>query len=155
VIVQPLTPESAFYVATLMRESDRREIDATLPTDFSDSDFARCCAACAPFAWTVGLDREPIACVGVQRLWPGVWQAWLFSTPRFDEIGFRLTLFAQRRMMPAVARAGARRVHAYSIEGHGEAHRWLERLGAQHEATLRGYGSRGEDFRLYRWLRED
>lgn len=154
-IAYPLRPETAYAVALEMRDADAREIGATVPHGVTRAGFAEACAACAPLAWGVcAADGKAVACIGVQRLWPGVWQAWMFATDRFDEIGIRLTRFARRSIMPAVKAAGAHRVQAYSIEGHETAHRWLERLGAVHEATLRGYGSQGEDFRLYRWHRE-
>lgn len=150
-IVRPLTPETALYVAVNMRDSDAREIFATR----RDEDRARLAADTArrgDFAWCAG-DGEPIVAIGVVFLWPGVWQAWMFATDRFDAVGFPLTRWVRRVMMPEIDRTGAHRVQAYSIEGHHQAHRWLEGLGAVHEFTHPNYGKNREPFRAYAWNR--
>ena len=46
---------------------------------------------------------------------------------------------------------GAHRLECRSMEGHVEAQRWLETIGATREATLHGYGREGEDFHVYTW----
>jgi len=146
-IAAPITPEAAYYVAANMRAADAREIFATS----SDDDFTRLAADAAlrgPHAWAVG-QGEPIACIGAVELWPGVWQAWMFATDRFAEIGLPLTRWTMRVMIPGLLHAGAHRAQAYSIEGHTDAHAWLERLGFMHEATHPGYGRNGETFRVY------
>jgi len=147
VIIRPITLRAAHYVAANMRAADAREIFATR----HDNDRARLAegaAALAPCAYVAG-EGEPIACIGATEMWPGVWQAWMFATDRFADIGLPLTRWVIRDMIPGLIRAGAHRAHCYSIEGHDRAHRWLEALGFVHEATHQGYGRNGEAFRVY------
>ena len=44
---------------------------------------------------------------------------------------------------------GAKRVECKSMEGHTEAHAWLEALGLQREAEHPLYGMNGETFYTY------
>jgi hypothetical protein len=151
VIVQPVTHGAALFVAMNMRAADAAEIFATWPDD-DRAALADRVAVRGPFAWCVGAG-EPIACIGAHEGWPGVFSAWMFATDRFPEIGFPLTRWVRRCMMPAIAAAGAHRAHAYSMEGHDDAHRWLEGLGAVREATHPDFGKRGETFHVYAWGR--
>lgn len=152
-IVSPVTFEAAYFVAANMRAADAREVFATRWTDCRDT-FAASVAARGPYAWCVGHD-EPVCCIGVINLWPGVWEAWMFATDRFPTVGFALTRWIRRTMMPVVMAAGAHRVQAHSMEGHAVAHRWLEDLGAVHEHTVPALGKGGEAFRVYAWVGGD
>ena len=147
-IVQPITFDAAYYVATRMRALDAEEIYACRWRD-DPTEVAASAAARGPLAWAAGRDGEPIACIGVLEVWPGMWEAWMFATDRFDEIGKPLTRFARRVIIPSLQTAGARRVQCHSMEGHVVAHRWLESFGAVHEHTVRRFGRGGQDFRLY------
>ena len=149
-IIEPATYDAALYVAANMRAADAEEIFATRWVEDRQA-LAREVAARPDFAWVAGAG-EPIACIGVLQVWPRVWEAWMFATDRFPAIGFPLTRWVQRAMMPAVAGAGAHRVHCHSIEGHHEAHRWLEALGAVRESSKPFFGRNGETFHVYRWL---
>lgn len=149
-IVEPIGLDTALYVTANMRESDAREIFATRWSECRES-LARDAAARAPWAWVAG-DREPIACIGIAPCWPGVAEAWMFATDRFRAIGFPLTRWVKRVMIPLVTDAGVRRVHCHSIEGHDDAHDWLEALGAMRESEKPMFGKGGETFYVYRWL---
>lgn len=140
------------YVAERMREWDRREIYATRWTE-GPSALADSLLAPHNIAWIAGIE-EPIAALGAYPAWPGVWSVWMFATDNFPQIGYPLTKFIKKRMIPTLA-SHAHRAECRSIEGHEAAHRWLENLGAEREATLRGFGRNGETFHLYRWLRTD
>lgn len=152
-IVAPITPAAALFVAANMRAKDAEEIFATWPDEDREG-LAAEAARRGPFAWVAG-DYEPVVCIGAIFLWPGVCQAWMFATDRFPAVGFALTRWARRCMIPALKDAGAHRCQAYSIEGHADAHLWMERLGAVHEATHPGYGKRGETFHVYAWGARD
>jgi len=148
-IIQPLTLPAALYVAANMRDADCREIFATRPDE--DRERLAADAAGSQYAWCAG-EGEPIACIGASFRWPGVYQVWMFATDAFSAVGFPLTRWVRRIMIPALERAGAHWAHCYSIEGHDQAHRWLEEgLGAMHEFTYPKYGKRQEPFRLYSW----
>jgi len=150
-IARPLTHAGALHVVAHVRADDLAEV---LATRWSDDrlDLAESFLRAGPYAWECGLtEAEPIACVGALEIWPGVWQAWMVATDAFDKIGFQLTRFVRRTIMPIVTTAGAHRVQAHSAETHAVAHRWLESLGAKYEAPVPAFGRNGEDFRCYAW----
>lgn len=142
----------ALYVAQRMRAADAREIWATRWNE-DPHELARDAVACAPVAWTACKGHVPVACIGAGPLHPGVWRVWMYATDDFPSVGMKVTKFARRVMIPALLHAGAHRAECLSIDGHDQAHRWLEALGAAREATLGGYGRDGEDFHLYAWRR--
>lgn len=150
-IVEPVTPNAVLHVTARLRAADAEEIFATRFVDDRLA-LAQEVMARRELAWVAG-DHEPIACLGVVPLWPGVWEAWMFATDRFRDIGLPLTRWVRRAMIPTVASAGAHRVHCHSIEGHHEAHRWLEALGAVRESSKPRFGKDGQTFHVYRWDR--
>lgn len=152
-ILREVTFDAALYVARRMRAGDAREIYATRWREDPRA-LAAEAAARGPFSWAAGADGEPIACLGAFEMWPGVWEAWMFATDRFDRIGKSLTRFVRRGMIPALMGTTAHRVQCHSIEGHDVAHRWLESLGMEHEHTIPRLGKNGEAFRLYARHRE-
>jgi hypothetical protein len=50
---------------------------------------------------------------------------------------------------------GFHRVEAVSLAGRDDVARFMELIGAEAEAVLRGYGTAGEDFISYRWLADE
>lgn len=147
-IIVPIDLASARYVSHRMRQSDVDEIFACRWDDDRDA-LAADAAARTRFGWAAGKDGEPIACIGVIEVWPGVWESWMFATDKFRIVGKGLTKFALRTIIPAAKSAGAHRLQCHSMEGHVVAHRWLEGLGAKREATHPGYGRGGETFHTY------
>lgn len=150
-IAVPLALDAALYVAANMREADCEEIFAVRDTDREALAFD---AAHSRYAWCVG-KGEPIACIGASFERTGVYRVWMFATDAFPAVGFPLTRWVRRIMIPLLERDGAHWAHCYSDERHSGAHRWLETLGAVHEYTFPKYGTRGEPFRLYSWYRKD
>jgi len=146
----PVTYESALFVAERMREWDHREIYATRWTE-DPRVVAMDCAGAGSFSWCAGLEK-PIAVIGAIPTWPGVWSVFMFATDDFRRISFSLTKFVKRVMIPALRQTGAHRAECCSIEGHEIAHRWLELLGAKQEGpTIEDYGRNRESFRRYVW----
>lgn len=135
------------YVAANMRDWDRREIFATRWVD-DPSDFAKEVLSYGEFGWVAGGD-SPIACFGARALWPGVWIAWMFATDDLPKIGLSLSRFVRNNIIPTLRQVGAHRIHAYSMAGHDDAHRWLRFLGAEIEAEHRAFGRNGEDFLVF------
>lgn len=142
------------YVARNMREWDKREIYATRATDDPNAIVDTILHLGGKFAWLAGAEK-PIAAFGAFCLWPGAWTVWCFGTDDFGQIGKDLTRFLVRRIMPALAEQGAHRAECRSIEGHTEAHEWLERMGAVREATLLDFGRNRETFHVYAWRQTD
>lgn len=134
-----------------MRQADKDEIFALRWSD-NPIDLAEDTMNVPGPKWSAHLEGVgPAAVYGAAPMWPGVWCLWLYGTPHFQQIGVRLSRHIQRVMLPALAIAGAHRAEARSLATHTEAHAWLERLGGKPEATLKGYGKRGEDFIVYAW----
>ena len=84
---------------------------------------------------------------------PGVWNLGMFATDNFQSIGVYLTKRIIRDIIPALDRAKAHRVEAYSIDGYDEVHEWLRFLGLEEECTLAGYGKNREDFKVFSYVR--
>jgi RimJ/RimL family protein N-acetyltransferase len=145
-------PELLRYVAQNMREWDRREIFA-LRFDEDVDAFAAAAIGCGPVSWVAGLDDKPIAAFGCAPMWPNVWSMWFFATDNLGQIGISVTRLIVRSIVPMLFEAGAHRLEARSMEGHIDAQRWLEVIGAKRETTLKGYGRGAEDFHVYTWER--
>lgn len=146
------TPQNVSHVVVNMRERDRLGNFALRWND-SVVDVVSDCLS-SDFGWTVGVDQTPVACIGAVPVRPGVWAMYMFGTDRFGDVAKDLTRFVRRVMMPAMIAAGAHRAECAILDGHEAACRWSEFLGGEHEATLRGYGRGGEDYRLYVWRHE-
>lgn len=145
-------PELIIPVAINMREWDRREAVALR---FDDDPLGLATEAAElgrQVGWVAGLDR-PIAAFGCYMMWPGVWSLWLIATDEFRHIGISMTKLITRSILPMLWDAGAHRLEARSMEGHTDAQRWLEVIGAKKEATLKGYGRGGEDYHVFTWER--
>lgn len=149
--LRPVTYQDALAVASNMRESDRREIFAGRWND-DPEELAADCLCFGSFGW-IACEPHPIAVVGAAPLHPGVWSVYMFAGNDFLKIKLSLTKFVKRVMIPSLVEVGAHRAECHSIDGHVEAHRWLEFLGATRESTRRRFGRNGEDFHCYVWLR--
>lgn len=143
-------PDELRHIAHNMRAWDRREIFATRIDDSADA-LADEAMHLGPIAWVAGR-AEPIAAFGCAPMWNGVWSMWLFATDNFGQIGFSVTKLIVRTIVPMMKDAGAHRLEARSMEGHTDAQRWLEVIGAKREGgPLKGYGRDGQDFHVYTW----
>lgn len=143
-------PGLLLYVIDRMREADRREIAATR-FDISNVELMDFVIAIGGEAWIAGRGDEPIAACGLVEARPGCWSMWLFATDNFPQIGLSMTKCLRRVIVPWLIRAGAHRMETLSMGARAEAHRWLEALGAEREATLREYGRGREDFISFAW----
>lgn len=143
------------YLAHNMREWDRREVFATRWDD-DPNILAMDVMRWGSFAHVAWSGNRPVAAIGAIEAWPTVWSVWMFGTDEFPKVGLGLTRFVRNTMIPAIISKGARRGECKSIEGHDEAHRWLESLGAVREgAPLQNYGKQGETFHTYVWNPDD
>lgn len=147
----PLNVRDLIYIVSNLREWDRREIFATRWND-DVFDLARDSLNAGDLSWVAGKEN-PIAAMGAFQMWPGVWQAWMYATPEFPQIGLSLTRFSVREILPRILERGAHRMECRSIEGHDDAHDWLERLGAFRESETGNFGRNGETFFTYAWTR--
>lgn len=141
--------DGILHVARHMREWDRREIFATRWSDEPEGVVASVQAGRGP-SWVARYRGEPAAACGIMALWPGVWAPWCFGTDKFPRVARLLTRLGKEAIMPAVRNANGHRLEVKSMDGHTDAHRWLEVcFGAEREATHPGYGRNGETFHTY------
>jgi hypothetical protein len=152
--IRPASLRDLSWVAAFMRAADRREVFALSPDDNPLALAARIdampgekLAAC--------LDGTPVAAFGAARSGPGVVEVWMFATPDWPRVAPAVTRAILRRLVPALVASGIHRAQCLSIEGHGDAHRWLERMGAVREGVHPGRGRGGETFITYAWRRGD
>jgi hypothetical protein len=157
-MVAPLDAHSLLYIAMNLREWDAREIYATRWVDdplLLVDDSLSAAAQPGSIAHVVGLEK-PIAAIGMRPISPGVYGAWCYGTNEFVRIGKSLTKLVVQSMIPALLAAGGHRAECRSIDGHEDAHRWLEYLGFIREgAPQRDFGRNRETFHLYAWRLSD
>jgi hypothetical protein len=58
-------------------------------------------------------------------------------------------------VLPFLAENGYHRVEAAALARRNDVRRFMELIGAEPEGLLRGYGTGGEDFTAYRWLKDE
>lgn len=137
------------YVCRNLREWDRKEIFATRWNDSADDLAVDVHARC--LSGSVVMTNMPVAAFGVVHLWPGVAEVWCFGTDHFRDVGLSLTKHIKRAWMPSLKAMGIHRAQCFSMEGHTEAHSWLEMLGGIRESVQMNYGRNGETFYQYVW----
>lgn len=145
------------YVASNMRQNDVDEFLAVSPATTREALAALLLDRYGghPSAIVASKDGTPI-CVGAGiEARPNVVTLLFFATPRFSEVAIDVTRFITRNLFPRYRAAGVHRIEAVSIECYAEAHRWIEMLGLQREAVLRGFGKNGETFHQFAWVSEN
>lgn len=147
--------EDVLEVARGLRPEDKRELEATI-ANFTPEYLAEACGKNPEMAVLAYHDKEPVAVMGAFLLHPGVYSGYMFATPSFPVIGLAMTRWARKVYFPALRAMGAHRVEAHSIEGHREAHRWIEAIGAHWEAAVPCFGINKEGFvRFVKFYKED
>jgi|TARA_R110000822_G_scaffold7025_3_gene29103 hypothetical protein len=149
-------PQDIFDVAQNMRVRDFEEISSLRYVQDRDELAYNIANQISEFetVYVVG-DTEPVAIVSYIPVRPGVWNLGMFATDKFKSVGLYLTKRIIRDIIPALDRAKAHRIEAFSIEGYDEVHDWLEFLGLEEECTLSSYGKNGEDFKVFSWVRSE
>jgi|TARA_Y100000310_G_scaffold250498_1_gene256737 hypothetical protein len=141
------------FIARRMRVLDAEEI-FPLVSGGTPEDLAFQTLAVGGLARVALFDLEPVAAYGAHMSRPGIWQVWMFATDKWKSVGRAVTMDIRRRMMPEMlSEPSAVRAECWSMDGHDEAHRWLEVLGAIREATVEDYGPSRKVFHCYSWTR--
>ena len=126
-------------VARRMREWDRREIYATRWSQEPEAIVADVQAGTGP-SWVARYRGVAAAACGVIAVRPGVWAPWCFGTDDFPRVARLLTRLGKEAILPAVRNAGGHRLEVKSMDGHTDAHRWMETcFGAEREGTHPDY----------------
>lgn len=150
IAVPTCPPDDVRFVARNMREWDRKEIFALRWDDEPDG-VAADVLRVPGFSWVAYHDDTPAAVIGAMPMWPGVWSLFAFGTEAFPHVALTLTKHVKRFMIPALIQGGAHRGQCHSIEGHTDAHRWLESMGGKTEPMIRGFGRNRENFIPFVW----
>jgi hypothetical protein len=109
-------------------------------------------SAAAGELWRMwSLEGEPVAVNGVVPVRPGVVIAGAFGTPRWRSIIKPMTRWSLDYVIPLLRRANYHRGEAYVLSENTDSRRWIELLGGEVEAVLKGFGRQREDFLLYAW----
>ena len=151
VIGAPVTREGLTYIVSHLRARDRTEIFA-LRWDDSEAELVEHIFAMAGALWQMWLlDGEPVAVNGVIMARPGVVIGCAFGTDKWLHAVRPITRWSREFVFPALRGAGYHRGEAYSLVSHTDSRRWIEGMGGEIEALLKGYGRHREDFLLYAW----
>ena len=145
----PLVQPDADYLAFAMRDIDKQEILATRASDYLH-EFADDCVRYGNGWCYKNAAGVPIAMGGVCEWWPGVGTAWMVAT---DDITRHAVGLSRAAKQTLETHKNLHRIQAYSADFHVVSHAWLERLGFERGARLRGYGKGGEDFILFEKVR--
>lgn len=151
--IRQATYADVHHVAINMRPEDAREVYAGR----YDADPAAVAydVAANPYSVVAVFNTEPVAVITAAPRSPVLWEVGMFGTRQVNRIILSMTRYVRRVMIPTLVGLGARRAECRSIEGHTQAHRWLECLGAVREAELPECGKNGETFYLFAWRRSD
>lgn len=150
--IEPANLRDCTYIGANLREEDRREIMCQLPDDVSGAAMAASVFAGAPEPWTriASLDGQPVAAFGFMPFTVPVWLAWAWGTKLLPRVAPAITRWCWEEEQQLLE-LGVRRVEVRTIEGHHQAHRWLESLGCKRVCDLPDHGRNGELFHLYAW----
>jgi len=153
--ITPATFDAVSYIARNLRQIDYVELAATSLVEDPAPLLADRVMSYSAMAFIALDGREPVSCWGLIPSWPGVGTAYAFGTDRWGCALLAMTKHVSRFMLPLLLDNGYHRIECRSLARRDDTRRWLTMFGAEAEAVLRSSGKRGEDFVLYRWLRND
>ena len=149
--VKPANLRDLSYVVSHMRDSDRAEVECQMD-EWSAVHVAA--LSLRDYAYVVELNGNPEAAFGCGQVRRGYWIAWSWGTSRILRCLPAMVSFITDQLQPAVYASGALRVEARALASHGQAVRFLERIGGTFRCELPAYGKNGEDFVMFDWTRE-
>lgn len=155
-MIKPVTLAATEYICLNMRERDRAEIFGMRSHDNALWLAAEVVRMAAEGRAVIAQHRGvPAGIAGANRLWPGCYTIWAFGTDRWPCVAVDLIRWARTDLKSWLLAGGAHRVQCESRSDHVDAHRLLERFGAERECVLRSYGRDGADYFLYAWVKHD
>jgi hypothetical protein len=156
--IRPGTCRDLCFTAANMRDEDRREINASaVLASMTEAAMLSWYSSGPDWCWTVWIDNQPQAAFGLSAMGhyqPHMRTAWAWGTVLF------------RRCVPAMTRHmmgwqdriladGVQRIEIRSLKDHDLAHKWLSGIGAKRECEMLNYGTQGETFELWAFVRKD
>ena len=144
------------WIASCMREQDWKELSCQLVEGFSRSNAGRVCfEASGDLCWTAWLDDRPVAAFGFSHSHPTLLAAWAFGTHEMGRVMPAISRHCAEFALPLIMTKGYRRCEVRVLVAHDQSYRWLRRMGAKYECTMRYYGRNGEDFALMAWDKDN
>jgi hypothetical protein len=141
------------YVLDHLREADARELAAVDSNLFRLPDVLMRHKVFAFCAYDYGLGPVAIWCMVQSR--PGVGTGFAFGTEHWGRALLPMLHQIRHFVLPFLLQAGFHRVEAAAMAHRDDVGRFMELIGAEPEAVMRGYGTAREDFILYRWLSDE
>lgn len=149
--VEPLEWLALEFLCFNMREIDRHEIYANLPTSNPLEWAAGVFQAVGKkgCGWTASFNGRPAACMGIFENFPGCWQIFSFGTHDYIRV---LVAFKPKwyLMIDYLKQHGGHRLECKSLITHKEAHGFLRMMGFSAECILDQYGRHREDYILFK-----
>lgn len=94
----------------------------------------------------------PTAIGGLHLVHPGVVQAWILGTSRFQRISSAILRFVRRDIISFLSNHGIHRMECYVWSENHRGRRWIRAAGGTEEGTLRRWGRNREDFVICSWM---
>ncbi len=140
------------YIACNLRPEDKAELiaqfDHWTPTWLA-------AVSLRDHAYIAEIDGNPEAAFGAGETRRGQYIAWSWMSQYGIRAVPRITRFVRKVMIPDIYAEGSWRVEARCLASNLKARWWLQKMGATEQGWLRNYGTGGEHFLLYEWVRED
>jgi hypothetical protein len=152
VTVDKPTERDLRFILANLRELDQVELTATganfeiLPSLVLHG---------SAFAFVAVDDRLPVAAWGMIKTRDGVGAGFAFGTKYWGRALPQIMKNIKRYVLPFLLTQGYHRVECSALAHRDDVARFLGLIGARPEAVLQQYGTKGEDFILYRWLADE
>ncbi|MFQ5472449.1 MAG: hypothetical protein ACE5FA_06150 [Dehalococcoidia bacterium] len=143
-------PTTLDHLTRVARRPEHREDDVTQYIE--DTTQIREVLRQQSRAW-IDEHGEPLACVGIWPMWPGVGTVWTILSEAALEHGIQLSLGVRRFLREVDESESYWRLQATIEHGNVEARSWILWLGFVYEGTMRAYGPTGHTHDLYARVR--
>lgn len=147
----PVVAQGLRYIVHNLRPRDRREIFALRWSLDEEAFVAEVCSVAGDLWRMWAVDGEPVAVNGVVPVRPGVVIAGAFGTRRWRQVIRPMTRWSLDYVIPTIRASNYHRGEAYVLAENTDSRRWIESLGGEVEAVLKGFGGGREDYLLYAW----
>lgn len=102
---------------------------------------------------TILIDGEIAAIMGVALLWPGVGEVTMIPSELFYKHIRSCVKLTRELIALAADTYRLHRIQGTTLESCPKHGRFLAFLGFQHEGTMHGYGTNGENYLMYAYVR--
>ena len=144
-----VTEDGIRHIVANLRERDRREIFALRWDDDENSLVREVCHVAGELWRMWSWDQEPAAVAGMVPIRPGVVIGGAFGTHLWPRVVKSVTQWGIYSIVPILKSAGYHRLEVYVLAENTDSRRWIELMGGEVEALLRGFGRKREDYLIY------